>query len=1003
MKFKFRIFSSLLIVICLLAVNMVIPTKAEALDNTYFDETYRPQIKYTAETPGNIINDPNGLLYYGGEYHLFHQYNLWGQVHWGHAVSTDLVHWTPLQPAIFPDNIGQIWSGSAVVDWNNTSGLQTGNEKVLVALFTYSSHVDGTQSQGLAYSNDKGRTWTMHPNNPILPNQGIKDFRDPKVFWHEQTKKWVMVLVENDHIITYTSPNLITWTKGEPFGVGEGAHGGVWECPDLFPMNVDGNPNNTKWVLSVSVIKGAPAGGTGMQYFVGDFDGTKFTNSNSPDTVLWQNYGSDYYAGVTWNDIPSTDGRRLMIAWSDNWNYRDKLPTNPFLGQLSLVHELQLKNTGEGIRLTHQPIAKYKDQRGTGDIWANQTITPTTNLLSSKSGDVLELEAQFDVNTATASEFGFKVRTGSGGEYTTIGYNRSTSKLFIDRTNSGLKPTDNFTGIHEAPLAPDNNGKVKIRALVDRSSVEVFGNDGKVSLSDLIFPDRNSVGLATYAVDGNVTLDTMNFYPMNKIWGSTPFTSTNLSGWTTVRGNWADTINGKGGESETDGFMMTSNTGSDFTYSSDINISNYRGQAAASLVFRANETATFGYVANISASGDSVRLFKFNGDGTSTTLGSYNTTINTNTNYNLKVVTAGSNIKVYLDNSLLIDVNDSSYSTGYVGLNVFNSLSYFKNVNLTNAKNFNTNLTGWSTLQGTWSESSNGKIGNSSGDAILLANESASDFIYEGKIKVSESTGGKGAGALVFRSNADASQAYVMNVDALNDCVTLFKFGNGGGEIAKVIKTIDTDKEYNLKVIASGSNIRAYLDNVEVINATDTTYSSGRFGMLAWNSTTTFQDIKYAKTPSGWTSTAGTWSDVTYGKQGSASGDGFLMSTNTGANFTYQADINIDGASGGAAGSLVFRSNADASQAYVVNVDALNDSVTFFKFGNGGGTIGKYSYSIDNNRTYQLRVEAVGSNFKIYLDGTLVINANDSTYTSGQFGLNVWNSSTSFANVKYWE
>lgn len=663
--------------------------KVSAPDNDYMNEIYRPQYHYTAEK--NMINDPNGLVYYRGEYHLFHQYNVSGAVHWGHAVSTDLVHWKHLPSALFPDEIGQIWSGSAVVDENNTSGLQSGNEKVLVALFTY-SQPNGDQSQGLAYSNDKGRTWQKYAGNPVMPNPGMRDFRDPKIFWHEESRQWMMLLAAGDHVNLYSSPDLIHWTYESEFGQNAGAHGGVWECPDLFPLAIDGDPGNTRWVLSVSVIDGSPAGGTGMQYFVGDVVMENghwiFMNENPPSQVLWTNYGKDFYAGVTWNNAP--ESRRLMIAWSDNWQYRDVMPTHPFNGQLSSVRELGLRAYPEGIRMVQSPVKELQTIRGAGKAWYDQSVHPGSNVLDNLSGDAYEIIAEFQTDTATAANFGFRVRK-NGNQYTEIGYDRMSGQLFVNRSNSGIVAHPQFPGVHIAPMEPEDN-KIKMHIFVDRSSVEVFGNDGKNVITDLIFPDLNSFGIELFANDGTVKLNSLMFYPLKKIWGTTPFISTNLSEWTAVQGEWADTIHGKEGSTDNDGFILASTEGNDFTYSADITINGVnRGasaefpqpikqEAVGGIVFRANETATKGYAATIDAKTDTLGLIRYNGDGTTATLGVISTPIDTNTAYNIKVQTKGTRIKVYLNNSLRMDTSDSAYSGGYVGLNLQNAVVDFTNV-----------------------------------------------------------------------------------------------------------------------------------------------------------------------------------------------------------------------------------------------------------------------------------------------------------------------------------
>jgi fructan beta-fructosidase len=286
-------------------------------------ETYRPQYHFTPQT--GWMNDPNGMVYYEGEYHLFYQHypdsTVWGPMHWGHAVSQDLIHWQHLPVALYPDKLGYIFSGSAVVDWNNTSGLGTAEAPPMVAIYTY--HDPGGerqgridfQTQGIAYSVDKGRTWTKYEKNPVLPNPGIRDFRDPKVSWNEVSKQWVMTLAVKDHIEFYGSPDLKKWSKLSEFGNTIGAHGGVWECPDLFSLK-DGE-GNSKWVLFVSINPGGPQGGSATQYFIGNFDGKNFMPQDT--LARWIDYGADNYAGVTWSDIPASDGRRLFIGWMSNW------------------------------------------------------------------------------------------------------------------------------------------------------------------------------------------------------------------------------------------------------------------------------------------------------------------------------------------------------------------------------------------------------------------------------------------------------------------------------------------------------------------------------------------------------------------------------------------------------------------------------------------------------------------------------------------------------------
>lgn len=834
-RLSIKVLSLALVTFFVMSALLIVPASAAT-----YSENYRPQFHFTP--PDNWMNDPNGMLYYGGEYHLFYQYypygTVWGPMHWGHAVSTDMVKWTNLPIGLYPDGIGDIFSGSAVVDWNNTSGFQTGSEKVMVAIFTHNG--PSGQHQSIAYSNDKGRTWTKYEKNPVIPNPGIADFRDPKVFWHAATNKWVMVLAAHDRVKIYTSPNLKDWTFASDFGATAGGHGGVWECPDLFPLKVDGGPAE-KWVMLVSINPGGPAGGSGTQYFIGDFNGTTFTNSNPDSMALWLDWGKDNYAGVTWSDSP--DGRRNFIGWMSNWNYATVIPTTPWRSAMTAPRTLGLKTFPNGIFLVQDFISEINNYRGTPTTFINQTITPGTNIMSGLSSKQFEVIAEFQDSTATASEYGFKVRKG-GSNFTTIGYNRSVPEIFVDRRFSG---NVNFNGdfpnaIGQHMVAQD--GKVKMRFLVDWSSVEVLGNDGIASISEQIFPDPSHMGIELYSIGGNVTLNSLTFYPISS--NARPNIpagnfSTNVGTFSAKSGTWVTTTEGRQGSSSGDGFAMSTRTGTNFTYSGNLRVG--KG-GAAGLVFRANSTATTGYVANVDAANGVVKLWKLGGG----VLGEYKTTIKEHLLYPLKVIANGTNIKVYFNNGTapVIDVTDSSYSSGYYGLNVWNGTSVFQNVNYSTnttlpAAGFNTNLGGtWTTTNGTWSTSSTGRQGSYSGDAFYISSTYGStDFVYEGDLKV---TGG-GAAGLVFRASSNGSTGYVANIEDNGDVVKLWR--PGYGEIARFNTTIDANTVYKLKVVAKGSNIQVFFNNgaSPVINVNDSTYANGYFGLNIWNGTAQFQNI----------------------------------------------------------------------------------------------------------------------------------------------------------------
>lgn len=514
------------------AALLAAPSSADAAGPA--TDPTRPQYHFTP--PANWMNDPNGMVYYEGEYHLFYQYYpggyevgdrfgeplRWGPMHWGHAVSTDLVRWEHLPVALFPDSRpepgpsgpvvrGMVFSGSAVVDWKNTSGFQQGSEPPLVAVFTLTDTTEGggNQRQGIAYSNDRGRTWTKHAGNPVLPNPGVPDFRDPKVLWHEGTGRWVMILSARDRVHLYTSPDLKTWSFASEFGADQGARGLPWECPDLFPLQVDGDPGRTKWVMLVSVQKGSPHGGSGTQYFIGGFDGTRFTNDNPPDTVLWVDHGRDSYAGVTWSDHPDNGRQRLFLGWMSNWDYAQGVPAYTFRSAMTLPRVLTLKAVDEGVRLISRPVPALESLREGEPLRAAQDAwveSGGANLLEGVASETFEIVAEFQVDgDTTASEFGFKVRQGDGKE-TVVGYDASSNAMFVDRSRSGefrFKGDDGRR--HDAPLAPVD-GRVKLHLFVDRTSVELFGNDGRRVITDILFPPPDARGMTLYASDGRVKL-----------------------------------------------------------------------------------------------------------------------------------------------------------------------------------------------------------------------------------------------------------------------------------------------------------------------------------------------------------------------------------------------------------------------------------------------------------------------------------------------------------------
>jgi fructan beta-fructosidase len=491
----------------------MVAEKSNLLSSEKYTENYRPQYHFTPES--NWMNDPNGMVYYEGEYHLFYQYHpystVWGPMHWGHAVSKDLIHWEHLPIALSPDENGAIFSGSAVVDWKDSSGFFNGGTG-LVAIFT---SADGPkQTQSIAYSNDKGRTWSTYEGNPVLIDKSCPDFRDPKVFWHEESNKWIMVLAVGNHVRIYLSDDLKTWDFASEFGRDTGSHDGVWECPDLFELPI-GDTNIKKWVMIVSIGNDdAHPEGSRTQYFIGEFDGKTFVNDNPDDTVLWLDYGRDNYAGVTWSD--TMDQRRVLIGWMSNWKYANITPTKEWRSAMTLPRELSLNNTSEGIRLTQTPVKEIESLRKEKRKWQDLIIhSNIDNLLSDCNGKEIELLAEFELNSAI--EFGFEVRA-SNEEKTIIGYDTTTQELFIDRQHSGetsFHPL--FACRHTARVEPEG-GRVRLRLFLDWSSVEVFANSGETIMTDLIFPSSTSEGLALFASGGDVSLVSLEIYHLNSIW-----------------------------------------------------------------------------------------------------------------------------------------------------------------------------------------------------------------------------------------------------------------------------------------------------------------------------------------------------------------------------------------------------------------------------------------------------------------------------------------------------
>lgn len=508
--------------------------KQNEASSEFPNDKFRPQIHFSPKEAW--MNDPNGMVYYDGEYHLFYQYypdsTVWGPMHWGHAVSPDMVHWEHLPIALYPDELGYIFSGSAVIDWNNTTGFQTGEHPPMIAIFTHHEPVGASeegnntyQYQSIAYSNDKGRTWTKYEGNPVVPNPGIKDFRDPKVSWHEESGQWLMVFAALDRVKFYTSPNLIDWTFQSDFGANDGSHGGVWECPDLFELPVEGT-DETKWVLLLSINPGGPNGGSATQYFVGDFDGKTFTNIHEPESTQWLDYGPDNYAGVTWGDIPEEDGRRLFIGWMGNWNYAQVVPTEKWRSAMTLPRSLHLtKNNETGVySVASRPVKELESIEGKQIKVEGKTMQPQTmfNLIDSDSEELsIPFKSTISVGLSDKSGAAFDIVLDNPETKEQLVLRFENETLYIDRGNAGLTDfADNFS--NQASSAPIDHllkgQELKIELFVDESSIEVFLNDGAVVMTAIFFPTEAYTRAYVLSREEPVVINGFTSTQLKSIW-----------------------------------------------------------------------------------------------------------------------------------------------------------------------------------------------------------------------------------------------------------------------------------------------------------------------------------------------------------------------------------------------------------------------------------------------------------------------------------------------------
>ncbi|MBF1635320.1 MAG: DUF4980 domain-containing protein [Prevotella sp.] len=402
------------------------------------------------------MNDPNGMFYKDGVWHLYYQYNpygsQWENMTWAHSTSTDLIHWKNHGEVIQPDALGTIFSGSSVVDKENTAGF---GKDAVVAFYTSAG---AAQTQSIAYSTDNGETFKKYVNNPILTSD-VPDFRDPNVFWNEEVKQWNLILAAGQQMNIYSSKNLKDWKFESSFGEGYGNHGGVWECPDLLKMG-------DKWLLICNINPGGPFGGSATQYFVGSFDGHKFTCESKPEVTKWMDYGKDHYATVSFSNAP--DGRIVVLPWMSNWQYANQVPTQQYRSANGLPRDLGLYSyNGED----------YVSVKPSPEVFAAFEKKPSGHLQPAAYIEVTNIKSNASI-----------VLSNDKGERVTMVYDGKNATFSMDRTESGV--TDFHSDFKAKTVAPTNGIIKSMQIFIDRCSIEAFDTEGKVAMTNLVFPSK---------------------------------------------------------------------------------------------------------------------------------------------------------------------------------------------------------------------------------------------------------------------------------------------------------------------------------------------------------------------------------------------------------------------------------------------------------------------------------------------------------------------------------
>ena len=504
---------------------------ADTFDTSNTDY-YRPEYHHTPLY--GWMNDANGLVYKDGEYHLYFQYNpygsKWGNMHWGHSVSKDLVHWQHLDPAIARDTLGHIFSGSTVIDKNNSAGY---GKDAMIAFYTSASDEHG-QIQCMAYSNDNGRTYTKYENNPILtPFDGLKDFRDPKVFWYEPAQKWYMIVSADKNMRFYSSTDLKQWEYLSQFGEGYGVQPNQFECPDFIQLPVDGNKDNMKWVMIVNINPGCPFGGSATEYFIGDFDGKEFKCDTDKSVTKWLDFGKDHYATVCFSN---TGDRIIAVPWMSNWQYANVTPIRQYRGANALPRELSLYTKDGEIYMAANVVKETEALRKSTRSIESLSVEGETVIDSITDGQNSGVELEMDIVPGKAQTVGFDIMNAKG-EKTGIYLDLKSGRAVMDRTESGLiafgekaephfkenhdrRKTESINYINDfalgtwAPLSLCEGKTYHLDVFVDKCSVELFVDGGRIAMTNLVFPTEVYSSLRFYTEGGKAEVKNLNIHKL---------------------------------------------------------------------------------------------------------------------------------------------------------------------------------------------------------------------------------------------------------------------------------------------------------------------------------------------------------------------------------------------------------------------------------------------------------------------------------------------------------